>query len=341
MWHLTNNTAYAGGRVWGRDKEGVHQWIVAIKGTFDILPDGRVVRAEQQLEPLLLAESHGEEGQSSLRYDADLAGPKPTTDILLNGTAHAPKGRPCGEFMVSLRVAGIHKQIKVFGHRTWKNGLLGPAPSAPAPVAQVPIVYERAYGGFDRSDPDPARQRMDTRNPVGCGLVTQAGAPLPNFEYPGGRMEHAGPAGFGPLASYWSPRRECQGTYDDAWRNGRFPLLPADWDPRALLSAPADQRPAQHLRGGELVELENLTPGGTLRFVLPRHYFSFRTAIDRRVEEHTGRLATVVIEPDHPRVIMVWESVLAVRNEVDYLDETVVTEKHHLGSLASDGQSDA
>jgi hypothetical protein len=337
MWRLTNDTAYASGRIWGRGKDGVHEWIVVVKGTFDIKPDGKLIRAEKQVEPLLVAEPNGEEGKSSLRYEADLVGPKPTTDILLNGTAYAPKGRPATEFLVSLRVADVYKQIKVVGDRGWKSGPFGNGPSAAVPVAQVPIVYERAYGGFDQSNPDPTKQRLDTRNPVGCGLISHPGLPVPNFEYPGRRMEQVGPAGFGPLASYWSPRREWQGTYDDAWKKDRFPLLPADWDPRSLLCAPADQRPASHLRGGELVELENLTPNGKLSFLLPRLYFGFRTMIDKRIEEHNGRLATVIIEPDHPRVILVWQSVLAVRTEVDYLDETIVTEKEYRGSLASDG----
>lgn len=334
MWTVVNRTPYATGRAWGRDKDGVHEWIVIVKGTFDIKPDGQVVRADEQVEPLLLAEHHGEDGASSLRYEADLVSPKPTTDIVLNGTAHAPNGRPAAEFLASMRVGAVHKQIKVVGNRTWKDGLMGSAPSATEPVAQVPIVYERAYGGFDNSNPDPKKQRLDTRNPVGCGLVTQAGSPVPNFEYPSGRLDKAGPAGFGPLASYWSPRRELQGTYDEAWKKDRFPLLPADWDPRSVLCSPADQRPAEHLRGGEAVELENLTPSGKLSFVLPRMYFRFSTLIDKRTEEHSGQLATVIIEPDHPRVILVWQSVLAVRNEVDYLERTVVSEKELRGSLA-------
>ena len=93
------------------------------------------------------------------------------------------------------------------------------------------------------------------------------------------------------------------------------------------MCSPADQRTDDYLRGGELVELENLTPDGELRFVLPRVDLQFRTRIDNRIEEHRGDLATVIIEPDHLRVIMVWQSVLAVRNDGDYLEETVVTER--------------
>ena len=300
-----------------------------MKAAFRIGRDGRLKLADEQPEPTLMPEYAGEGPAASLRYDTDLVGAKPTTDVILNGTAYAPGGRPATEFPASLRVGPVRKEIKVVGGRTWKAGLLG-GPSAPEPVASVPVVYERAYGGFDQSDPDPKRQRMDARNPAGCGLVTEAGRPLPNFEYPAGRLEKAGPAGFGALASFWSPRRELAGTYDEKWKATRFPLVPADWDVRWRLCSPPDQRPDRHLEGGEPVELVNLTPTGSLRFDLPRVRLTFRTAFGlrhgARTEEHAGRLSTVILEPDHPRVILVWLAVLPCRTDTDYLNETVVRE---------------
>ncbi|HKX27934.1 MAG TPA: DUF2169 domain-containing protein [Blastocatellia bacterium] len=327
MWAITNQTPYKADRTWGRNRDGIHEWIVAVKGTFEIKPDGRVELAEEQLDPLLVAEYHGEPGTSSLRYDADLVAPKPATDLVLNGTAYAPKGRPSDDFLVGMRVGPIQKYLRVRGRRWWRPGRMVLTPTAAEPITKVPIVYERAYGGSDLSDPDPKRQRLDLRNPVGRGLVAQADQPLPNFEYPNGKLEEAGPAGFGAIDSFWSPRRELSGTYDEAWQQSRYPLLPEDWDPRSLLCAPADQRPETHLRGGEPVELENLTPGGRLSFTLPKALFRFRTRIDGRTEEHRGWMATVIIEPDHPRVIIVWQSSLLVRANGDYLDETIISEK--------------
>ena len=341
MWAVTNRTPYKVGRVWGRDKDGVHEWIVAVKGTFDIKLDGSLRLADEQLEPLQLPEYNGDAGVSSLRYDADLVSAKPTTDVVINGTAYSPKGRPSVDFLVSVRVARIQKTIRVRGHRWWKRGLFGLRPSTTEPITELPIIYERAYGGYDQTDPDPKKQRIDPRNPVGCGLVAKSknriGRALPNFEYPKGKLEKAGPAGFGAIDSYWSPRHELQGTYDEGWQKDRYPLLPNDWDPHSLLCSPPDQRPKNHLHGGELVELENLTPNGKLRFTLPTAYLRFLTHIDNRTEEHERRLATVIIEPDYPRLIMVWQSVLAVRNDGDYLDETVVTENEYFGRLASNG----
>jgi len=324
MWTLKNRTPYAAKKTWGRDSNGVHEWIVVVKGTYDITPDGDVKLADEQVEPLFLPEYYGEDGVSSIRYEADLVADKPTTDVVVNGTAYAPRGRPTSEFRVSCRIAGIYKEVRVVGNRTWEGGK---KISAVEPVTEVPVVYERAFGGFDQSNPDPREQQMDARNPVGCGLVNNPGQRLPNFEYPDTDLATAGPAGFGPLASYWSPRRELQGTYDEAWQKSRYPLLPTDWDSRSLLCAPADQRPATHLRGGESVELNNFTRDAQLVFSLPRVHLTFRTRIDNQRQEHRSRLATVVIEPDFPRLIMVWQTSLKVRSNVDYLEETVVREK--------------
>ena len=69
----------------------------------------------------------------------------------------------------------------------------------------------------------------------------------------------------------------------------------------------------------------NLTPEGPLSFALPRDYLRFRTRIEPAPWTIPGRLATVIIEPDHPRVILVWRSSLTVRSDGDYLDKTVVS----------------
>ena len=328
MWTIDNRTPYATGKTWGRDKDGVHQWIVCVKGTFDIRPDGKIGLSDEQLQPLFVPEYNGEAGLSSLRYDADLVLLKPTTDVVLNGTAYAPGGRSRTEFLVGLKVGHKQKVLKVKGNQRWSTGPLGGAPSAPQPVTSVPILYERAFGGHDRVHPDPVHQRIDSRNPVGCGVVAdlshRAGQPLPNFEYPEGNLEAAGPAGFGAIDSFWSPRKEFAGAYDAAWQRDRFPLVPADWDPRALLSSPVDQRPDRYLSGGEIVELLNLTPNGKFAFALPKVHLTLRTRLDRRVVEHDARLCTVIIEPDQSRLLMLWIGSLSCRINGDYLEGTTV-----------------
>jgi hypothetical protein len=329
MWDIKNHTPYKVDSTWARDQDGVHQWIVAVKATYHLTASGPVLLDEGQLEPLVMAEYNGDAGLSSLRYDADLLGAKPTTDVIVNGSAYAPAGRPSADFMVAMKVGVIQKSLRVRGPRRWGDGLFGL--SSAEPVLQVPIVYERAYGGYDSTGPDPRQHRIDLRNPVGCGVVAddsrREGQLMPNFEYPDGRLDRAGPAGFGAIDVYWSPRREFAGTYDAEWQRNRLPLLPHDWDPRSLQCAPPDQRPEQHLRGGEVVELTNLTPAGTVSFMLPKVRLGFSTLIDTRTEEHRAHLSTVVIEPDAARLIMVWVTSLPCRSDIDYLEYTIVREK--------------
>jgi hypothetical protein len=40
MWAVDNKTPYGADRAWIRDKAGAHQWLVAVKATFDIGEQG-------------------------------------------------------------------------------------------------------------------------------------------------------------------------------------------------------------------------------------------------------------------------------------------------------------
>jgi hypothetical protein len=72
----------------------------------------------------------------------------------------------------------------------------------------------------------------------------------------------------------------------------------------------------------------HLTPEGVLRLELPVRTFRFLTRIGRRVDEHAGHLATVVIEPVAMRVLVVWQTALqVVGREVEQLDVTRIVER--------------
>jgi len=328
MWALENSTPYAAERAWLRDKDGAHRWCVAVKATYQVDEAGAVRLAGEQVPVALLPEYTGEPGKSSLRYEADLTPDKPTTDVLLVGSARAPGGVPVPRFAVSIRVGPVHKELVVYGPRFYRSpGTI----SDPVNCVEQPLSYEWAYGGADFSDPDPRRQAMDARNPVGKGCVAVkeriVGRPAHALEYPTANPERDGPAGFGPVAGYWSPRRELAGTYDANWEKTRRPLLPADYDERHVLCSPPDQRPATPLRGGEPVELANLTKSGMLRFRLPSVELTFATWFGRRRVGHSGKLATILLEPDRGRLMMAWQTSLSVRTaDLDYLDRTDIGE---------------
>ena len=205
--------------------------------------------------------------------------------------------------------------------------------TAPAPFTRRAIRYELAFGGHDRSDPDPRRHGLDERNPIGRGFALRntnvANKPAHAIEYPGSNSATAGPAGFGPIDRHWLPRRTLAGTYDAAWAQTKHPLLPGDYDSGFAMCAPADQRPSHALRGGERLGLFNLSPAGALVIDLPHVHLELKSHFGFRTRSHSApTLTTELAEPDESRLSLVWHSVLRVAaSDTDYLDETTIVEK--------------
>ena len=331
MWMLDNQTPFEAERTWVRDKDGAHHWIVVVKATYDISEDGTLSLSDEQVEPLLAPEYNGADGESSLRYDADLIAMKPATDVYLNGIAYAPQNKPTTMVKVSLQIDRMRKELHVYGNKTWQPSLTGAVePSSSQPFVTMPITYERAFGGFDQKHPNPQKHLIDFRNPVGSGVAANQnhliGEPAPNIEDPAQKRGKAWPAGFGAIASYWSPRKELGGTYDEKWAAQRKPLLPVDYNPKCLLCAPLDQQ-AGYLKGGNRVELRNLTEGGLLRFTLPTHSYQFETYFGSTCKKHDSELVSVIIDSAGPRLILVWQTSLPVGSDGEYLDVTIIKHK--------------
>ena len=337
MWQVDNRTPFAADSTWVRDRSGAEVWLVAVKASFDIFADGSTQISAEQPPVLRMPEYFGEPEKSSIRYDADLMLTKQATDVIVVGHAHAPGGRPVTELDVGFRVGPIRKMLKVKGDRQW--GVLGP--SAPMPFVKMPLRYERAFGGVDPASNTPERD-WDWRNPVGCGFAQKRvhldGTPVPNLEWPDQPIrawdERPEPAGFGPLGSHWESRAVFAGTYDERWMKERQPLLPHDFDDRFFQCAPTDQQVPGFLSGGETAAFLNLSPDGDLRFVLPRLYLGFDTRFyDGSREIHKLRkLHSVILEPDLPRVSLVWHSALPCHSKVQKLERTIVSLKTALNA---------
>jgi len=335
MWQVDNRTPFAAERGWVRDRNGAEVWLVAVKCTFDIQPDGSTVVSDDQPPVLRVPEYNGEPGKSSLRVEADLNLTKTTTDVIVVGHAYAPQGRPVAQMDVGLRVGPLQKVLRVSGDRTW--GVVGT--SSPQKFLKMPLVYERAFGGVDHKSEQPERD-WEWRNPVGTGFAVSRGnlrgVAVPNFEYPSELVaswnDRPRPAGFGPIGPHWQPRAGFAGTYDEAWTKERQPLLPADFDDRFFQCAPLDQQSPSFLRGGEPVVLYRLTPEGELRFALPKIFLGFETRFsDGSRETHKERrLHTIIIEGDVPRVSLVWHTALPCHFKVQKLERTIVTLKTEL-----------
>lgn len=336
MWQLDNRTPYAAERTWVRDRDGAEIWLVAVKCSFDIAPDGQTAVAAAQPPvaqgPVFFEDIAGL--APSLKFDIDLVRTKCTTDVVLQGHAHAPGGAAVAQLDVGLRVGPVAKRLRVTGDRVW----LGGAPSQPKAFTAMPLVWERAFGGVDPWSCNTPQPQWDVRNPVGTGFVRKAscaeGVRLPNIEYPDQCMnswdDQPVPAGFGPLCPHWQPRAAFAGTYDEAWRQERLPLLPQDFDDRHYQCAPMDQQTPQFLVGGEPVVLIHLSPHAeVLRFDVPRVILGFETFFSdgTRALHERPRLHTVILEPDVSRISLVWHSALPCHPKVHKLLRTRILEK--------------
>lgn len=337
MWEMINMTPYKASAVVLRDRNGKAILVVAVKGTFAIGNDGATRLVKDQLEPVLLPKFCGDPAASSLECDTDLLPTKPTTDVLLHGHAYGPGGRPVEQVDVNMVVGPVRKSLRVHGDRVVKRGRLVTTAAETERFQKMPIVYERAYGGMIKDA--KARHGLvgDARNPAGIGFDTGSeviGGRLPNIAYASATGSGRAPAGFGPVARHWSPRRELAGTYDERWRQERMPLPPDDFQDAFYQCAPRDQQCPSYLEGGEEVKLENLTPSGRLSFSLPRVRLAIGAAIARSVDEERPRLHTVLLYPDLPCVSLVWHCLFSCQNKENKIREISVWEKSHVGPVA-------
>jgi hypothetical protein len=334
---LLNATKMRAGYTMGMDPSGRELLVVAVKGTFTLPRNGE----EPELTPdqISLVDADiftGEPGFSSPLYESDFAPIKPRCDVLLNGSAYSPRGRAARRVTVSLQVGPVSKSFDVIGNRVWVGALLGAVASQPEPFTVMPISYDRAYGGIDTNDPDPAKHRYYEFNHAGVGFHQQTsrefidGTPLPNTEEPGRIVDNPRgsyrPMAFGAIARAWQPRVKLAGTYDQNWIDNIFPFLPPDFDELYYQSAPIDQQ-MPYPQGGEEIVLTNLTPDGHTSFQLPSVNMPVVFYPRHGENKETNAVAdTLVIEPDLQRFTMTWRSHIPLRKNMFEIEQILVGE---------------
>ena len=127
---------------------------------------------------------------------------KELTDVVINGSAYAPEGKPTTHMTVSVQIGNFSKIISVFGRRmiTWDSAGR-PKINEPEHFDEMPLTYENAYGGIDWRVNVEGLESLDMqfrlqtdhpglypRNPFGKGyLVVDGEVPdmeMPNLEDP-------------------------------------------------------------------------------------------------------------------------------------------------------------
>lgn len=314
---IDNKTAFAVEHLFLSDEEGRSLLVVLIQASFDILAGSRLALSEEQAPPTLEGQLWGKDAEvSSYKIEPAFAFIKPATDVVLLGHAQE-RGHRVPETQVLFRVGPVSKAARVVGERVWVRSAGAVAPTKPLPFERMPLTYENAFGGWDRSHDDPARHTFEPRNPVGTGFrgpggVFEDGIRLPTIEDPAHPIERYGqivpPTGFGFTSPNWQPRTALGGTYDEAWSKERMPFLPRDFDRRFFNSASQDLIAQGYLTGNEPVLVENASPTGRISLQLPGlPPPACRVELARRDDVQVEmRFDTVVIDADENRVTMLY-----------------------------------
>lgn len=318
--------------------------VLVVRGTYDFPEErGAFVQYAEVQHPICFADEYaGPVAENPLAAvlarDGDLVIHKPSTDIHVIGTAHAPGGRPTTDWIASVSVGSVHKRVRLLGPRRFERRLTGWRLTDPTPIASLRLDYRRAFGGaftVPGAVLESAQPEYLTKpdNPAGCGWlpddedlkrISEEARPYveaqvnalehlaaPQIEGPDDPIrrptQRSAAEGFGPVARWCAPRIDRAGTYDQTWRDERSPGYPDDFDPRFFQSAHPDLVSPTYLQGDEVVRLENLLPEGTVTMHLPGRVL---VAIAEREsgEINGGRmqLDTVTIDLDQRRVSLVW-----------------------------------
>lgn len=329
----------------GQTPDGKHVLAVLLKRSFTIVTSGLCVRAEAD-RPLWGGDQHyGDPMNSTVKFESDFIPYKLATDVVLNGSAHAPKGNPVREMLATLEVGAMKKTIRVIGDRVCKHRpAADPTFTDPVPFTKMELRYDRAYGGVDVFT-DTNCQFIYPRNHLGKGFAVGNGRAsideldLPNLEDPNdpltpsrmcaGKIENWPkqplPAGFGWYAKYWQPRVGWAGILPAAkevetmLRSAFAQLLPPPFrDTYSEHSLPVvDFRffngaspglAVPYLAGDETVRLTNLTPEGNRSFQLPVDRPAITLDLGEGPRESVVVPHTLQIRSDDGEVDLVWRA---------------------------------
>lgn len=344
-WPLDGTTSFV--PTVGADGEPV--FVLLAKRTYSIPPNGKPIPVAPP-RPLRTIDEYFDDGDPqthTVSLEAETAPFKLATDFVVIGTAWAPGLKPIPSFDASAAIGDVKKTIRVFGdrHCIYRQGQT-PRFSDPQPVVEIPLQYERAYGGIDRVS-DPPSILMYPRNPRGTGYALRnqiesiEQLALPNFESPTdlltperivvGEPERWPaqplPQGFGWFPKIGYPRCSFVGAIPAFLAPGTslqeesLGLIPKNqvalakqfrlpsYDVRFNRGASIGLA-VPFLTGGETVRLTNISPEGILTFDLPREKPQLALDIGRGMTELQPVMHTACVRVDVGQLDIVWRGAL-------------------------------
>ena len=242
--------------------------------------------------------------------------------------------------------------------------------SEPEPTLSVPIRYEYAFGGTNQwwkgwpsAIEDDQRHEIDLhhdQNPIGCGLIdpqwrkkTRLNSfPAPQIEayeqpFTQAHAEKAASSaasnlnnanaesvypvvGLGAVGRWWLPRRAKAGSYDEIWKQTRWPKLPKDFDFGYWNAAPEDQQ-FDYPQGGEKIMLVNLVDpsdaarspdaSGSLWFKLPKQDLKLLVRLEIGAMLFAPmKIDTVIVDLEAMQLTLVRRALVSAKADVRALE---------------------
>ena len=331
----------------GQTPKGEHVLSVLLKRSYHIMAGQPCQRAIKD-KKLVAGDIHYDDPMnSSVQFEADFVPWKLATDIIFNATAYAPEGKATEQFMASVMVGDVRKDLLITGKRTahyQANSL--PLFSEPELITELPLRYEDAYGGVDiYSDLDTPCAYA--RNPLGKGFAIKnteksiEALTLPLIEEPTDCLtperlltEHfmhwerqPMPAGISWFPKTWQPRARYAGVMpadrevEQELRKAYAKIVPEeqqalyqqtglpDMDFRFFSGASAGLA-LPYLHGDEVIKMRHLTPEGKLAFQLPNEKPQIALNIGQGVKTLESVLQTVMVRMEDAEVDLVWRAAI-------------------------------
>jgi hypothetical protein len=321
---LDNFTPFGAAATFAYETDDTQMMVLAVGGSFQMPPAGRIHDRPLTLAgvqpPPPMADLHFDNpATSTLRMPSQGTPLRPSPEIYLQGSAWAPRGHAVTRVQTWVRVGSCRKDVHVVGDRCWTHGLIGLRASAPALFTNMPLVYERVFGGTVRTSSNNILMQ-EPRNPIGRGLYASAkdalDQPLHNIEKPGESIsdwsDHMTPWGYGPVPGAWQPRLAFAGTYNTEWAQTRLPLWPKDVDRRFFNAASPGLVFDGPLSAGEQVVLQGFDPDGYIAFTLPQLHVVVKSYFGDRVERSLMTLGSVSFDVDSHLVTFFWHHAVPV-----------------------------
>lgn len=233
--------------------------------------------------------------------DHDLSPPKPACDVIVAGYVTPPANYREASIDAGIRIGSHTVSLRAHAPRYWEAGLIGAKPKPIAPsIARMPLTYALA----DWTSGFPAEIKPDT-----LALLPWIEA----VDSPAQYRKHASKsAGFGFWPENAAHRLPLAGTYDDAWKQKRSPLLPADFNPRFYNAAHPDLQLPTAPKAGTPIRLVHLAVEQVIDTVMPALSLVVQgtDAAGSTAAPTSMKADTLIIEPEHDRLCVVWRALL-------------------------------